>query len=475
MDELNNFNDSVSTNDDSWSDSGSSGSYSIVLYIVTALMAAAGAYVAWRYVSGGRDFGFDIEWRFWKSPILWPALSFIGFFLQFIDWQHTSFKEGWVVKDSWGREKFVENNDILSVLFGSCLFPLLMHFLFIPAMYGAFLYYVIIIPLALVNALIPYLAAALAVGIAIVFFLMARNYDDRSHPYIWLIGTAIVSAVFIGLLYLPTSDIEIFKSEKTVTEPSGPTAIGYTEVTVEKANLRMGPGTDYDFYKLSDGNKLQAQRGERLEVIADQGEWYQIMTADGGTAYIKKTICSDMVTYAAAEASDQPEEIFCDAGEEEEEVTEPQVMEEVEPEVIEEVTEEEVQTSEEVNAAISAVMQTEAEVTNTASTDEEPILTIVEENAQFPGGDEACYRWLAEHIQYPAIAKEQGIQGRVFTTFVVNTDGSITDVKAERSPDPSLSEEAIRVIKMMPRWKPAHQDGKVVRSRFSLPIMFKTQ
>ncbi|MBQ7494292.1 MAG: hypothetical protein IJT75_00775, partial [Bacteroidaceae bacterium] len=60
MDELNNFNDSVSTNDDSWSDSGSSGSYSIVLYIVTALMAAAGAYVAWRYVSGGRDFGFDI-------------------------------------------------------------------------------------------------------------------------------------------------------------------------------------------------------------------------------------------------------------------------------------------------------------------------------------------------------------------------------------------------------------------------------
>ena len=470
MDELDNFNDAVSTDSDSWTDSDINGTYSVILYIVSALMLAAGAYVAWRYVSSDNDFGFDIEWRFWKSPILWPALSFIGFFLQFIDWQHTSFKEGWVVKDSWGREKFVENNDILSVLFGSCLFPLIMHLFLIPAMYGAFLYYVIIIPLALVNALIPYLAAALAVGIAIFFFFMARNYGDRSHPYIWLIGTAIVSALFIGLLYLPTSDIEIFKSEKVATESTGPAAIGYTEVTVDKANLRVGPGTDYDFYMLSDGNKLQAQRGERLEVIADQGEWYQVMTADGGTAYIKKTICSDMVTYAAAETSGQQEEIFCDAGTEDEEMVEPELIEETEPEVVDDIVEEEVQTSEEVNQAISTVMQTEADATS--STDEETIYETVEENAQFPGGDEACNRWLSEHIRYPSIALEQGIKGRVLVSFVVNTDGSIADIQIKRSPDPSLSQEAERVIKQMPRWKPARQGNKFVRSRFNLPINF---
>lgn len=110
-------------------------------------MAIAGLYVAWSYVSSDKDFGFDIEWKFWNSSFLWPILSIIGFFLQFLDWQHTSFKEGWVVKDSWGREKFVENNDVISSVFGGCVFPLIAHLFIIPCAYGAVLYYVIIIPL----------------------------------------------------------------------------------------------------------------------------------------------------------------------------------------------------------------------------------------------------------------------------------------------------------------------------------------
>lgn len=149
-----------------------------------------------------------------------------------------------------------------------------------------------------------------------------------------------------------------------------------------------------------------------------------------------------------------------------------------------ELAEEEVQTSEEVNQAISTVTGTGAPTAVVAApsvgpvreeSDDDRIFEVVEENAQFPGGDDECYKWLYDHIKYPAIAQEQGIQGRVFVRFVVNKDGSIVDVEVTRSPDPSLSKEAERVIKMMPKWRPARQGNKPVRSRFNLPVMFKLQ
>ena len=149
-----------------------------------------------------------------------------------------------------------------------------------------------------------------------------------------------------------------------------------------------------------------------------------------------------------------------------------------------ELQEEEVQTSEEVNQAISTVTGDGAPTAVVAApvagpvreeADDDNIYEVVEENAQFPGGDDACYKWLYDHIKYPAIAQEQGIQGRVFVQFVVNRDGSIVDVEVVRSPDASLSKEAERVVKMMPRWKPAKQGNKTVRSRFRLPVMFKLQ
>jgi TonB family protein len=100
------------------------------------------------------------------------------------------------------------------------------------------------------------------------------------------------------------------------------------------------------------------------------------------------------------------------------------------------------------------------------------IYEITETVAQFPGGDQASFKWLAQNIKYPAKAQEQGIQGRVFVMFVVNKDGSISDIEIKRSPDPILSQEAIRVVSRMPLWEPAMQGGKPVRCRFVLPIMF---
>ncbi|MBQ3909390.1 MAG: energy transducer TonB, partial [Bacteroidaceae bacterium] len=85
----------------------------------------------------------------------------------------------------------------------------------------------------------------------------------------------------------------------------------------------------------------------------------------------------------------------------------------------------------------------------------------------------ACLKWLAEHIKYPSICQEQGVQGRVIVSFVVNKDGSIVDVNTLRSPDTNLTKEAERVVKMMPKWKPARQGNKTVRSRFNLPVLFR--
>ena len=147
-----------------------------------------------------------------------------------------------------------------------------------------------------------------------------------------------------------------------------------------------------------------------------------------------------------------------------------------------ELPEEEVETTEEVNQAITAVVGTGAPsaVVPTGPVgpvvvvdDDERIYEVVEENAQFPGGDEACMKWLAEHLKYPSICQEQGVQGRVFVSFVVNKDGSIVDVEIKRSPDPNLSKEAERVVKAMPKWKPARQGNRTVRARFNLPVMFR--
>ena len=103
------------------------------------------------------------------------------------------------------------------------------------------------------------------------------------------------------------------------------------------------------------------------------------------------------------------------------------------------------------------------------------IYESVERDAQFPGGEDACKKWLGKHISYPASCRKQGIQGRVIATFIVNIDGSISDIKILRSPDPLLSKEAERVIKMMPQWKAAMVDGKPVHSRFYLPIRFEIE
>lgn len=102
--------------------------------------------------------------------------------------------------------------------------------------------------------------------------------------------------------------------------------------------------------------------------------------------------------------------------------------------------------------------------------DNGPVYDFVDEPAKFPGD---VYAFLSQNIKYPVECQRQGIQGRVLVQFVINTNGSITEVKTMRSPDSKLTEEAERVVKMMPRWNPARIGNKTVRMRCTLPIMFK--
>ena len=106
-------------------------------------------------------------------------------------------------------------------------------------------------------------------------------------------------------------------------------------------------------------------------------------------------------------------------------------------------------------------------------TKEEEILEFVEEEANFIGGSVGA--WMNKNIKYPQSAIEMGIQGKVYIAFVVETDGSITDIKIERGVDSDLDREALRVVRAMPKWKPGKNNGKAVRSRCRLPIAFNLQ
>lgn len=107
--------------------------------------------------------------------------------------------------------------------------------------------------------------------------------------------------------------------------------------------------------------------------------------------------------------------------------------------------------------------------------EEEKPFDIVEQMPTFPGGDAKLMEWLSKNIKYPAIAEENGVQGRVIVRFVVGKDGSISNVQVLRSVDPSLDKEAMRVVKAMPNWIPGKQNGAAVPVYFTLPVTFQLQ
>ena len=129
-------------------------------------------------------------------------------------------------------------------------------------------------------------------------------------------------------------------------------------------------------------------------------------------------------------------------------------------------------TNEETGVDIATLQENKVIV---ASEEPEKIFEVVEQPPSYPGGDAALMEYLNNNISYPTIAQELNIQGKVTCSFVVGKDGSIQDVRVERSVDGSLDKEAVRVIKSMPRWIPGRQGGNAVKVKYYLPVSFRLQ
>lgn len=147
-----------------------------------------------------------------------------------------------------------------------------------------------------------------------------------------------------------------------------------------------------------------------------------------------------------------------------------------------EIVEDDVEIDEEIiiDAEIDQNSRVEEYIAPTVEVEEEEIVeqeifTVVEESPSFPGGDEARIRFLQENIEYPQMARESGIQGTVYVTFVVEPNGSVSGVRVLRGIGGGCDEEAVRVIKKMPKWNPGKQRGKPVRVQFNMPIKFTLQ
>lgn len=130
--------------------------------------------------------------------------------------------------------------------------------------------------------------------------------------------------------------------------------------------------------------------------------------------------------------------------------------------------------SEGVNDLNKTVIRNEV-VAEAKPVEEEKIYSValVEQQPMFPGGDDAMYKWLSSHIQYPPAAAEEGISGKVIVTFTVSKTGKIEAVRAVRGPHPALNKEAERVVSAMPNWVPGRNNGQPVKVQFNLPIQFR--
>ena len=114
-------------------------------------------------------------------------------------------------------------------------------------------------------------------------------------------------------------------------------------------------------------------------------------------------------------------------------------------------------------------------VVETEVVDEDVIVDVAEIMPEFPGGSAELLKYLSSHIKYPTMSQEMGSQGRVIVQFVVDKDGSITSPTVVRGVDAYLDKEAIRVISSMPKWRPGVQNGKKVRVKYTVPVVFRLQ
>lgn len=155
-------------------------------------------------------------------------------------------------------------------------------------------------------------------------------------------------------------------------------------------------------------------------------------------------------------------------------VTEKEVAEEEEMPTMEEVKQNDV-GSENVEGTGEVIFEEPVVEITKEVVDDNVIFTVVEQTAEYPGGMAEMSKFLSKSVKYPAAPRRMGIEGTVFVQFVVDKDGTLTDVQVVKGIHVDCDKEAIRVVKAMPAWKPGKQNGRAVRQRYTLPIRFKLQ
>ncbi|MCX2742887.1 energy transducer TonB [Mangrovivirga sp. M17] len=149
------------------------------------------------------------------------------------------------------------------------------------------------------------------------------------------------------------------------------------------------------------------------------------------------------------------------------------------PEIIEVPDEEEIEEDIEVDLDVEIDEETVIEEVQfeaePVEEEVEQVFTIVEESASFPGGMDAWYDFLKKNLNYPSQARRMGIEGRVYVQFIVSKTGQLSDIKVVKGIGGGCDEEAVRVLKESPRWKPGKQRGRPVIQKMTFPIMFKLQ
>lgn len=288
------------------------------LLIITACMALLGAYAIYAVFTSGIEWGFDIDWNCFKSP-LFPVLAVIGFFLQFFSWQHTSM-ETWIGTKKQGDSdyKWEKSNDITDAMFGGCLVPILMHLLVIPCLYGAAIWYAIMGTVHLLGKASPFVISALIAGIVFLFYRIGVKTSSNRFRIAILVVLTLLEAGLIGgtAYYMKNHDhISLFGALGGDSEIAE--AIGVCEITGNGVNLRVGPGTDFD----KSGYSVSA--GEAYPLLEESGEWVKI-DYNGNALWMSNKFCT--LTYKSSGDNDAgfDEDPGCWTGDEEPETTDDQ-------------------------------------------------------------------------------------------------------------------------------------------------------
>ena len=216
---------------------------------------------------------------------------------------------------------------------------------------------------------------------------------------------------------------------------------------------------------------LEKRRGLYLEI------GLVVIMAVVLAAFEKKSYDEEKIEVVQRTAMDEVEDVIIQTQQEELPPPPPPEQPEVTTEL--NVIEDDAESDKEVDMSTFARQEeatnieiTPVKIEEEEEEDEQEIFQVVENDPEFPGGAEALYKYLAQNIKYPQLARENNITGRVYVTFVVEKDGSVTGVRVLRDIGGGCGQEAIRVVKSMPKWTPGKQRGKNVRVQYNLPVNF---